>query len=153
MTASRIHRIAAMPTASLHLETLGNVLSRIKFEDGLHDRDLGEVLGKSKDRAEIARAGNADISALSLIRGLAQWGPRLDPILLNAGVVTRLAMPGPLDESAPRILTAALLKIITALEDGRGVEPHELRDAAPEIHALCRLSEQLACELAKASAR
>jgi hypothetical protein len=146
----QIHRIASMPSASLHLDSLSTVLRRIKADEGLHDRDLGAVLGKSADRAEAARNGDADISAYSLVRAITQFGSRFDPVLINAGVTTRAAVPGTIDKGAPKILTAALLKIIAAFEDGSGIDAAELRDAANEIMGLVDLSEKLASALAKA---
>jgi hypothetical protein len=142
-----------MPSASLHLDALSTVLRRIKADDGLHDRDLGAVLGKSADRAEAARNGDADISAYSLVRGITQFGSRFDPVLINAGVTTRPAAPGAIDKGAPKILTAALLKIIAATEDGSCINEDELIGAAVEIMGLVNLSEKLATALAKARQR
>lgn len=153
MTRGHIHRIASMPSASLHLDVLSTVLRRIKADDGLHDRDLGAVLGKSADRAEAARNGEADISAYSLVRGITQFGSRFDPVLINAGMTMRPTALGPIPIGAPKILTAALLKIIAATEDGEGIDDDELRDAGTEITLLAHLAETLSSALAKARQR
>jgi hypothetical protein len=151
MNRGQIHRIAAMPGVSLHLESLSATLDRIKFEDRLHDRDLGDVLGKSKDRAEAARKGDADISAYSLIRGGAQWGARfLDPVLINAGVRSASATPAGDVAHAPRVLTAALLKLIDGLATGGGLDRGELLAAAPEITELGQVADLLRGALAEA---
>jgi hypothetical protein len=150
MTRGHIHRIASMPSVSLHLDSLAGVLRGIKSDEGLHDRDLGAVLGKSADRAEAARNGDADISAYSLVRGITQFGKRFDPVLINAGVTMRAAVPGPVGAGAPKILTAALLKIIAATEDGNGIDDAELREAGTEIRLLVGLAEKLATALARA---
>jgi hypothetical protein len=141
-----------MPSVSLHLGALASVLRGIKSDDGLHDRDLGAVLGKSADRAEAARNGDADISAYSLVRGITQFGSRFDPVLINAGMTMRPAAAGPVGAGAPKILTAALLKIIAATEDGNGIDDRELIDASGEIRRLAELAERLAAALARARA-
>jgi hypothetical protein len=151
MTRGQIHRIAAMPGVSLHLRTQADTLERIKFEDGLHDRDIGDVIGKSKDRAEEARKGNADISAYSFIRAGNQWGARfLDPLLFNAGMrSTAVVQPGCVAH-APRVLTAALLKLIDAAAGDGVVDRQELLAAAPEILELGKVSDMLNRALAEA---
>ena len=151
MNRGQIHRIAAMPGVSLHLETLAGTLERIKFEDKLHDRDLGDVLGKSKDRAEAARKGEADISAYSMIRGAAQWGARfLDPVLINAGLRSASVAPTGDIAHAPRVLTAALLKLIDAAAGDGVIDRAELLAAAPEITELGKVADMLRDALAGA---
>ena len=74
MNVRRFHGVAAMPSASLLLDLLARTLTGIKHAHGLHDRDMGEILGKSRDRVMEAREGNADISRTSWLRGVKQWG-------------------------------------------------------------------------------
>jgi hypothetical protein len=62
----------------------------------------------------------------------------------------RPAAAGPVGAGAPKILTAALLKIIAATEDGNGIDDRELLDASGEIRRLAELAERLAAALARA---
>ncbi len=152
MTDRRFHRVVAMPAASLLLEQLGDTLTAVKRCDNLHDSDLGDVLGKSADRAVAARRGEADISLTSFLRGVAQWGSSFgDPLL--APVQYRLmpsAASGADDRAAPRVLTEALMKLIVAIENDGEIDDHELNGARAEIIALGTLADDLRHRLSQA---
>lgn len=64
MSASHIHSRYRTVPASLLLDTLGKSLSTIKDEDRATDADLGQVLGKSEDRAGAYRAGAGDMGVV-----------------------------------------------------------------------------------------
>lgn len=138
MTVPHIHPSYRTVPASLLLDTLGSSLTAIKTADNATDADLGQVLGKSADRAAAYRAGGADMGVVSFLRACREWDGRFanDALALVGMRLMPIAAPVPTeDRSSLRVLGTLIAKKAAALEDGV-VDDAELEDMWPEIEAL-----------------
>ncbi|MBB5697019.1 hypothetical protein [Sphingomonas yantingensis] len=144
MTAPHFHGRYRTISASLMLETLGASLSTIKDQDKATDADLGAVLGKSDDRAAAYRHGDADMGAVSLLRGIAAWDGRFaNDALALVGFRLVPIEAGTASDAASLTATCALLaKKAKALEDGV-IDDDELEEMWPEIEAASRDIDRL----------
>lgn len=145
MTAPHIHgRFRTVP-ASLMLDTLGASLTAIKTDDSATDADLGQVLGKSADRAAAYRAGAADMGVVSFLRACRQWDGRFaNDVLALVGmrltpIDTVSACEG---RTALKALGALIAKKAEALEDGE-VDDDELDGMWPQIEAVAAHIDRL----------
>lgn len=137
MSAPHIHGRYRTVPASLLLDTLGASLAAIKAEDRATDEDLGQVLGKSDDRAAAYRAGAADMGVVSFLRGCREWDGRFANDVLGL-VGMRLV---PIDDSACQdahslaALGELIAKKAVALADNV-ISDSELDDMWPQIEAV-----------------
>ena len=119
---------------SLLLDTLGRSLSAMKTEDKATDEDLGQVLGKSDDRAAAYRAGSADMGVVSFLRGCREWDGRFanDVLGLVGMRIVPIADSPTEDAHSLAALGELIAKKAIALADNQ-ISDAELEDMWPEI--------------------
>lgn len=145
MTAPHIHSRYRTVPASLLLDTLGESLTAIKREDAATDADLGQVLGKSEDRAAAYRAGNGDMGVVSFLRGCREWDGRFaNAALAHVGMrLVPLDAGEGCDRASVTALCALLAKKSAALENDGIIDDAELEDMWPELEAASRHIDRL----------
>jgi hypothetical protein len=153
MTGGQIHGNAPTLSVTSAREAIADALTAIKRSDRLTDIDLGEALGMSPDRARDYRGADADMTAPTFLRGIREWGARFaDPALALTGhrLCGTVEPDAGDDRKAPRIMTAAMMKLLAAVEDDGVIDADELRGMAPEIMDVGRLVDALKVRLHRA---
>ena len=116
MSDATIHPKKRRYSASDIIGAVAADLSKIKDEDGLCDKDLGRILGKSADQAEKYRKGHAEMSLSTFCFAWEAWGGRL------VGSIRRM-LDDDAEEVCPKhtqtLILHAALTLSAALEDGR----------------------------------
>ncbi|BCI69988.1 hypothetical protein SPKIRA_08180 [Sphingomonas paucimobilis] len=150
MSASHIHSRYRTVPASLLLDTLGKSLSTIKDEDRATDADLGQVLGKSEDRAGAYRAGAGDMGVVSFLRGCREWDGRFaNDVLSLVGMRLTPIADTSMDESQSLAALGELIaKKAVALADNK-IDDAELEAMWPEIERVAGFIDQLRARRAK----
>jgi hypothetical protein len=134
VSVPHIHGRYRTVPASLLLDTLGRSLSAIKTEDKATDEDLGQVLGKSDDRAAAYRAGSADMGVVSFLRGCREWDGRFanDVLGLVGMRIVPIADSPTEDAHSLAALGELIAKKAIALADNQ-ISDAELEGMWPEI--------------------
>ena len=150
MSASHIHSRYRTVPVSLLLDTLGKSLSTIKDEDRATDADLGQVLGKSEDRAGAYRAGAGDMGVVSFLRGCREWDGRFaNDVLSLVGMRLTPIADTSMDESQSLAALGELIaKKAVALADNK-IDDAELEAMWPEIERVAGFIDQLRARRAK----
>ena len=150
MSASHIYSRYRTVPASLLLDTLGKSLSTIKDEDRATDADLGQVLGKSEDRAGAYRAGAGDMGVVSFLRGCREWDGRFaNDVLSLVGMRLTPIADTSMDESQSLAALGELIaKKAVALADNK-IDDAELEAMWPEIERVAGFIDQLRARRAK----
>jgi len=150
VSASHIHSRYRTVPASLLLDTLGKSLSTIKDEDRATDADLGQVLGKSEDRAGAYRAGAGDMGVVSFLRGCREWDGRFaNDVLSLVGMRLTPIADTSMDESQSLAALGELIaKKAVALADNK-IDDAELEAMWPEIERVAGFIDQLRARRAK----
>jgi hypothetical protein len=150
VSASHIHSRYRTVPASLLLDTLGKSLSTIKDEDRATDADLGQVLGKSEDRAGAYRAGAGDMGVVSFLRGCREWDGRFaNDVLSLVGMRLTPIADTAMDESQSLAALGELIaKKAVALADNK-IDDAELEAMWPEIERVAGFIDQLRARRAK----
>lgn len=150
MSAPHIHSRYRTVPSTLMLETLGKSLSAIKSEDRATDEDLGQVLGKSDDRAAAYRAGSADMGVVSFLRGCKAWDGRFaNDVLSLVGMRLVPIADEQMDESQSLAALGELIaKKAVALADNK-IDDAELEAMWPEIERVAGFIDQLRARRAK----
>lgn len=140
-------------SATMLIEALGESLQRIKDEDGATDADIGRVLGKSKDSAERHRKGVGDMGVVSFLLGCGAWDGRFaNSVLAMIGMkLVPLDNGAANDRSLASALTALLLRMSVALEDG-SIDDDELAAMQAELENAGSAVDQMRRRLAERAA-
>lgn len=124
----QIHRSYRTVSASSLLETIGATLGHIRDQYSATWADMGQVLGKSGDRAAAYAGGFGDMGVISFIRGCGQWNGRFaNPVLALVGMKLSPIVPKNIcDRRFATMLSRLKLAVDEALENDDLIDDAEL---------------------------